>query len=249
MYGLSLGGTQQWARTSAAVTTPSCSSSASPQPARTAASISPQWAAGTAGACAGSTPAPATSSGITRPGRRTGCRLRGRPRRLGLLLSQPRLPRVGDPRRSVAVDILRRHDHRPPCGQPRRHVVVAGDRPDFGAPGLAAGWNALTGAPPGRRCPTRAAPSRSSRRGRLLAGQLDGIRGTAVCATGTSTVLVHTTGASTPPPPPHRRLRLLLLLLLLPASASASASASSASASTLLLLLRLRLRCTARPRG
>ena len=39
---------------------------------------------------------------------------------VGLLLEEPGLPRVGDPCRSVALDVLRRLDHRSPRGQPRR---------------------------------------------------------------------------------------------------------------------------------
>ena len=66
--------------------------------------------------------------------------------RLGLLLAEPLLSRVGDAGRAVTLDVLRRLDHRSPAVSPDGSIVVAGDRPNFGEPGSVRGWNASNGA-------------------------------------------------------------------------------------------------------
>ena len=65
--------------------------------------------------------------------------------RLYLPVAKPQLPRFGDTGRAAALDVLRRLDHRPSAVTPDGSIVVAGSRPNFGEPGSVRGWNAATG--------------------------------------------------------------------------------------------------------
>ena len=165
MFGLSLGGAQQWARPLGGSDDPFMQQQR--QPATGSDGSLYLTAMGGANGWSLFRVDPANGNVVwdAHPRRRTGCRRRAWGRTARSTSPEPRVPRLGDIDRPAALDLLRRLDHRPSRGEPRRQRRRRRGSPNFGQPDRSVAWNAATGTLAGRStCRTRTAATRSSTR-------------------------------------------------------------------------------------